>query len=196
MTTSTEHDFSTLSDNPSIGEVHNYLLYHAHTRKAGLKSGTEEGKTNLHQVVTYWLELDYFKEQNLSEADTHQIYSIVERLVSELQMAGVRTTEEVSEFLNNKVSTETLRSSEEAQAVYQDIYKHSTIYWDTKYGVETRAKSNKNKAIIAADAAGGLWGLWLGGVGSIIAGAVASFIADDPSMILDGPTWKENPKYM
>jgi len=57
------------------------------------------------------------------------------------------------------------------------VNKNSEIFWNDFH--HTKPLKASGSATIAADTGGALWGLFFGPVGSIIAGGVASIVANE-----------------
>lgn len=189
-----EKDFSVLSENPSIGEVHNYLLDMAHKNMPSLRSS--DGKIDMKEVLDLWFSSDYIKSQNVSEEDRDIVYNNVLWFVNELKNRDAKTPEDVSTFFQELVPAGNTRAYYNGVDVYQDVFEHSTEYWNSYLGNNLRGSGN---AVIIADAAGSLWGLWGGAIGSILAGGAASLMANNPEAVkrvAAAYDWKCNPKFI
>jgi len=80
------------------------------------------------------------------------------------------------------------------------VYKASSILWTNHHQYQTRLADND---VIVADTAGALWGCFFGPIGSIIAGGVASLVANNVDVESGAASdtegveiWKCNPKYI
>lgn len=189
-----ENNFSILSENPSIGEVHNYLLDIAHKNILSLRS--TDGKIDMTDVLDLWFSSDYIKSQNVSDEDRDIVYNNVLWFVNELKDKNANSAEDVSMFFQSLVPTDNTRAYYGDIDVYQDVFEHSMNYWSTYLGENLRGRGN---AVIIADAAGSSWGLWGGAVGSIVAGAAASLMANNPEAVkrvAQSYDWKCNPKFI
>lgn len=199
----------TIDKSSSIGEVHNYLLAKAFERFYPSTRSDSEQPINAHEVIDYWLSLEYFN--GVSKEERYSIQEAIEKVLLEIEKNNLTTTDAVAELFEKKAFDEigdidpttegNLRSAIDhtdnasLKAIYNDVYRHSMNFWSSRSPL-LRASGD---AAIAADAAGAAWGAFFGSVGAAIAGPIASFIANDPERVkncADNYDWRCNPKYI
>jgi len=102
------------------------------------------------------------------------------------------------EIMNHNSTRSTSFALEREYAA--SVYKSSSIFWNSYNQYQTRSADND---VIIADTIGALWGCLFGGVGSILAGGMASLVANSVNVESGAASdtegveiWKCNPKYI